>query len=86
MGPMDWDFVGFGSQSLWLLESWSKGTVTIYDVYVLRGGILYHWRSWRSISAVSLFWDVGCTEVGAGDFLLYYHGDQCLGFSGFCVY
>ena len=29
-----------------------------------------------NFSGFHIFWDVGCTEVGAGDFLLYYHGDQ----------
>ena len=80
MGPMDWDFGSFGGQSLWSLESWGKGTVMFCDVYVLRGGILYHWRSWRSISPVSILWDVGCTEVGAGDL---YFTTMVL---GFCVY
>ena len=56
------------------------------DVYVLRGGICTTGEIGNygdQFLWFPYFWDVGCTEVGAGNFLLYYHGDWFLGFLGF---
>ena len=82
MGLMDWGFGGFGGQSLWSLESWGRGIVRFAMSMFWREGFCTigdHGDQYL----FSILWDVGCTEVGAGDL---YFTTMVTSFLGFCVY